>query len=157
MLDILADERTSNRIIQGVLVILDAEPVSSIMVVWIERILSRVWEVSVVVQWSACVLLFSPPFVDVVISISCGNILYFLNSALMLLNPSRNLAGLYSLALVITDVDLVVDCVQKCREFLNPDQRSESLILLKNLGECGKHAARNPDTTSMSDHKSRME
>ena len=137
---------------------MDAEPVASVVVVWIVRILSRVWEVCVVVQWSACVLLFFPPFVNVVvISTSSGKILYFLNSALMLLNPSRNLAGLFSSALVLTGVGLVFDCVKKCREFLSRDQRSESLRLMKNLGEYGKHAARNPDATSMSPHECRME
>lgn len=83
--------------------------------------------------------------------------LFFLNSALRLLSPSRNLAGLFSSVRVRAGVDVVFDCVYICKELLKPAQKVESLRLLTNLGEHGKQAAKIPDATSMSDHELMMD
>ena len=83
--------------------------------------------------------------------------LYFLQRALKLLNPSRSLAVLFSSVRVPWGLDWVFAGVSKREDFLNPDQqRIDSLRVLKNLGEHGKLAAKNPDATSMSIHTFRM-
>lgn len=53
-------------------------------------------------------------------------------------------------------VDVVFDWAYKCKAFLKPHQRVESLRPLKNLGEHGKQAAKIPDATSMIVHNSTM-
>lgn len=106
------------------------------------RIDSRFCEVSV--EWVALVLLFFSPFIDIPVT----KMLCFLNSALRLFNPSRILLGLCSAVRMPVCVDSVFGCVKKCIGFLR---------LLKNLGEYGKHAARNANAISMKTHISRME